>query len=184
MFSNEWFSLLLQFLILVPGALSCYLPVKNRMRFSEGKTIALCCSTAALFSFIGASIAAAWDISPNIIGIPILAISFFLYKRTVRLDLPRALAIYVGVCAIETFPVQFGPFADIYFKSEAEGMTFQRSMVMLGSSCLMLAAFFRPARENFSKAVEELDMPKIWYSTATISAIFFVFNILATPASY
>lgn len=184
MFSNEWLSMLLQFLILVPGALSCYLPVKNRMRFSEGKTLALCCSAAVIFSFLAASAVTVWNIEPNAVGIPILVISFFLYRRTVRLDLPRSLAIYVGVCAIETFPVQFGTIVDMYFKSETEGMTLQGCAVLLGCSCLMLAAFARPARERFSKAVEELDMPKLWYSTTVISAVFLVYNILVTPVSY
>ncbi|MDE7399043.1 MAG: GHKL domain-containing protein [Oscillospiraceae bacterium] len=185
MFSKEWLSMLLQFLILIPGALSCYLPVKNRMRFSERKMIALCCLAAVLFSFIAASAVTAWGIAPNTIGIPILVISFFLYRRTVRLDLPRALAIYVGVCAIETFPVQFGTIADIYFfKSKSEDLTIPGAVVLLGCSCLMLAAFVRPARERFSKAVDEFDIPRLWYSTTIISAIFLVFNILASPASY
>lgn len=184
MFSGEWFSALLQFLILVPGALSCYLPVKNRMRFSERKTLALCCSAAVLLAFAAASAVTAWDVSPNTIGIPILAVSFFLYKRTVRLDFPRALAIYVGVCAIETFPVQFGIIADMYFKYETDGMTLQGCAVTLGSSFLMLTAFVRPARERFSKAAEDIDIPKIWYSTVVISLIFLVFNVLAMPDSY
>lgn len=176
--------MLLQFLILVPGALSCYLPVKNRMRFSEGKTIALCCSAAVLFAFAGASAVTAWGINPNAIGIPMITVSFFLYRWTVKLDFPRSLAIYVGVCAIETFPVQFGTIADMYFKSDAEGMTIQGGVVLLGCSSLMLAAFVRPARERFSKAVEELDVPRLWHSTTIISAIFLVFNVLASPASY
>lgn len=184
MFSDEWLSMLLQFLILVPGALSCYLPVKNRMRFSEGKTIVLYCLTAVLFSFVGASAVTVWNISPSAVGLPILVVSFFLYRQTVRLDLPRALAIYVGVCAIETFPVQFGTIADMYLKSEAEGMTLQGCIVLLGSSCLMLMAFVRPARESFSKAVDELDMPRFWYSTTVLSVIFLVLNTLASPVSY
>lgn len=184
MFTKEWLSMLLQFLILVPGALSCYLPVKNLMRFSEGKTLALCSSAAAIFSFAAASAVTVFDIEPNAIGMPILAVSFFLYRRTVRLDLPRSLAIYVGVCAIETFPVHFGTIVDMYFKREAEGMTLQGCFALLGFSCLMLAAFVLPARKRFSRAVEELDMPKLWYSVTVISAVFLVFNTLASPASY
>ena len=68
MFSNEWLSMLLQFLILVPGALSCYLPVQNQMRFSEGKTLALCCLAAVLFSFAAACAVTAWDIDSNLAG--------------------------------------------------------------------------------------------------------------------
>lgn len=184
MFSKDWLSMLLQFLICVPGALSCYLPVKKRMRFSWGKTIALCCLVAVLFSFAAACVVTIWDIDPNVIGMPVLVIFFFLYRWTVRLDLPRALAIYVGVCAIETFPVQFATIADMYFKSEASGMTLRGCAVLLGCSCLLLIAFVRPAREQFSKAVDELDMPKLWYAITVISAIFLVLNILASPVSY
>ncbi len=78
----------------------------------------------------------------------------------------------------------FGTITDMYFKSDAECMTLQGCTVLLGSSCLMLAAFVRPARKRFSKAVEELDMPKLWYSTTVISATFLVYNILVTPVSY
>ena len=66
----------------------------------------------------------------------------------------------------------------MYFKSEAEGMTMQGCITLLGSSCLMLAAFVRPARKQFTKAVEELDMPKLWYSTTVISAVFLVYKKL------
>ncbi len=185
MFSEEWVSILLQFLILVPAALSCYLPVKNQMRFPKGKTIALCCLAAVLFSFIGASITTLWNVALNAVGLPILVLSFFLYRWTVKLDLPRSAAVFIGVCAIETFPVQLGIIADIFFfRSETENMTLQGCAVLLGSSCLMLAAFTYIARERFSRAVDALDMPIIWYSTVVVSAIFLIVNTLASPASY
>lgn len=185
MFSDKWLIMLLQFLIFVPGTLSCYLTVKNQMRFSERKTLALGCLTAALFAFIAASAVTVGNASPHAVGLLMLVIFFFLYRCTVRLDMSCALAIYVGVCAIETFPVQFGTIADIYFfKSETEETTLPGSIVTLGFSCLMLAAFVRPARKYFCKAVNEFDMPGFWYSTTVITGIFFIFNTLASPASY
>lgn len=184
MFTKEWLSMLLQFLILVPGALSCYLPVKTRIRFPERKILIVCSCAAVLFAFFGASAAVVWKIDPNVIGIPILVLSFFLYKQTVDLDLSRTLAIYVGVCAIETVPVQLGTIVDMYFNNETDKMSLQGCAVLLGSSCVMLTAFIHPAREKFSKAVEELDMPMIWNSTTVISAIFLIYNILVSPVSY
>ena len=50
---------------------------------------------------------ALFSIHMNWMLFPSLALFFFLYRRTVDLDLPRSLAIYVGVCAIESFPAQF-----------------------------------------------------------------------------
>lgn len=184
MFSDRWFNTLLQFLILVPGALSCYLPVENRIRFSTRLTLSVCGLAAVLISLAAACAVTFWNIAPNAVGIPILAISFFLYRQTVRLDLSRTLAVYVGVCAIETFPVQFGTIADMYFQPTINRASLPGSLVALGSSCIMLAVFVHPARRSFSRAVEDCDMPRVWYSVTVISAIFLVFNILATPASY
>lgn len=185
MFSDKWFRLLLQFLILVPGALSCYLPIKNQLRYSWKKTLVLCCLTEVSFSLVAATAVTVWDITPNTVGIPILAVSFFLYRWTVGLDLPRTLAIYVGVCAIETFPVQFGTIADMYVTPEIDDvMTLPGCIVLLGCSCLMLALFVHPARKLFSHAVEKLDLPRVWYSVTVISAIFLVYNVLASPVSY
>lgn len=96
MFSDKWLIMLLQFLIFVPGTLSCYLTVKNQMRFSERKTLALGCLTAALFAFTAASAVTVGNVSSNAVGLLILIISFFLYRCTVRLDMSCALAIYVG----------------------------------------------------------------------------------------
>lgn len=75
------------------------------MRFTPAA--ALCAAVLLPYCFAAASLHALLFIDINVILLPSLALFFFLYRRTVDLDLPRTLAIYVGVCAIETFPAQF-----------------------------------------------------------------------------
>ena len=103
----------------------------------------------------------------NRILFPSLVLFFFLYRRTVDLDLPRALAIYVGVCAIETFPMQFAYAFDAFLHpaSGAADLSPEAALFQLGLSCLLLAAFAYPATRYFKGTVDSLDVPKIWYST-------------------
>ena len=53
---NKFLSALLQFLILLPGAVSCYLPAKNRMKYSPAKTAVLCLAVILPYSVAAASL--------------------------------------------------------------------------------------------------------------------------------
>lgn len=183
---HKWLSALLQLLILIPGAASCYLPAKKHMKYTIPGTSALCAAVILPYCFTIASLHALFSI--NIKGIAFLSLVpfFFLYRRTMNLDLPRSLAIYVGVCAIETFPAQFAYAFDaaIHPESGAADFSLEAGLFQLALSALLFLAFFFPATIRFSRAVDSVSLPKIWYATVALSSIFLVFNILATPLSY
>ena len=179
-------SALPKLLVLIPGAASCYLSAIDRMRFTPAKTAALCTAVLLPYSAAAASLHAIFSMDLNRILFPSLVLFFFLYRRTVDLDLPRALAIYVGVCAIETFPMQFAYAFDAFLHpaSGAADLSPEAALFQLGLSCLLLAAFAYPATRHFKGTVDSLDVPKIWYSTVVLSSVFLSFNVLAVPRSY
>lgn len=184
MFSEEWLSALIQLLVLIPSVLSCYLPAKNQMKFSMQKTAVLCCTAVMSFALVGASAIMAFNLETNTVLLPAIFAFFFLFQITVKLELHKTLAIYVGVCAIQTFPAQFANIAEMYLKSETGYLSLPSAFVHLGLSCLLVILFIYPARWLFFKMVDELNIPKIWYSVTALSAIFLIFNILAIPNSY
>ncbi|MDE5885393.1 MAG: GHKL domain-containing protein [Oscillospiraceae bacterium] len=184
MFIEKWLSAWIEFLVLIPCALSCYLPAKNKMKFSMLKTTVLCCAVLIPFSVVGACVIMAFALEINTVVLPALIVFFFIFQLTVRLDLPKTLAIYVGVCAIQTFPAQFATIADTYLKSEAEGLTVQAALIHLGLACLLAVSFIYPARNLFFRMVDQLEIPKIWYFVTALSSIFLMFNILTIPKSY
>ena len=183
---QKWMSMLFQFLILVPTVISCYLSAKNQLKYTPAKTAALC-SAAFLPCFAIAAFLHRFA-SVDIKAIILLSLLpfFFLYRHTVTLDLPRALSIFLGVCAIETFPAQFSFSFDsvLHPASGAANLSAEAAFFWLVLSCLLLTAFAHPARRHFSWAVDNLDFPKIWYSTVALSSFFLILNILAIPHSY
>lgn len=183
---NKWLSALLQSLILIPGAASCFLPAKKQMKYATAKVSALCAAVILPYSLAAAFLHALFPISTHAIMLPFLVLFFFLYRRTMNLDLPRALAIYVGVCAIETFPAQFAFSFDaaLHPASGAACISPEAALFQLGLSALLLAAFALPATRHFSWAVDNVELPKIWYSTVALSCVFLLFNVLAVPRSY
>lgn len=182
----EYLPALLQLLILLPAAASCFLSAKKQMKYTPAKTAALCLAVLLPCCLAAAAIHTLLHLSVNLLLLPLLVFLFFLYRRAMDLDLPRALAIYFGVCAIETFPVQLSYAFDaaLHPASGANSLSVEAALLRLVLSCLLLAAFAYPATQKFTWAVENLDFPKIWYSAVTLSAIFFTFNALSVPLSY
>lgn len=182
---HNWLSILPQLLILLPSAASCYLPAKNHMNHSPGKTAALCLAVLIPYSFLAAVLHSLLQLNINTILAPSLVVFFFLYRRTVRMDMSKALAVYMGVCAVQTFPTQFAFALDaqLHPMSGASCISPEAALFQLGLACMMpLLAF--PARHHYAWAIEHLDFPKIWYSTVGLSVLFLLFNLLCVPRSY
>ena len=183
---TKWLSALPQFLILLPTAASCYLLTEKQMKYTPARTAALCLAVLIPYALTASWVHAALKVSINLILLLSLVPFFFLFRATVKTDLPLSLAIYVGVCAIETFPIQFAYLFDAcrHPLSGAANLSAEAAFFRFGLSCLLLAAFVRPARRHFSQAVDNFDFPKIWYSTVILSSAFLIFNVLAVPLSY
>ena len=182
----EYLSVLLQFLVLLPAAASCYFPLKNQMKYTPLKTAAICGTILLSYSLFCAYLHEALQIEVNTILLPSLVLFFFLYKHTITVDLSRTLAVYVGVCAVQTFPAQFAYVLDAYLHpmSGAAYLSTEAAFFQFGLSCLIVLAFIYPACQIFSCAVENLNFPKIWYSTVILSFVFLIFNVLSVPRSY
>lgn len=175
-----------QFLILLPGAASCYVAVKNQMKLSPARTAALCMAVLLPYSIAAATLCALFPLDVNTILPASLVLFFFLYRRTVDLDLSCSLAVFVGVCAIETFPLQFGYAFDAWLHptSGAANLSPEAALFQFGMSVLLLAAFVYPATHHFQRAVDSPGFSKIWYFTVVLSSIFLILNLLAIPQSY
>lgn len=183
---NRWLSTLPQFLVLLPSAASCYYTMQNQMRHTPFRTAALCTAVLFPYSLLCSCLCAILRIDINVILLPSLILFFFLYRRTVTASLPKCLAVYVGVCAVQTFPAQFAYAFDAFLHptSGAADLSVEAALFQLGLSCLIAAAFVWPACRHFIRMVDRLDFPKIWYSTVALSAIFFIMNVLCVPISY
>lgn len=179
-------SILVQFLILFPSALSCYLAVKEQMKYSLKKTALLCTSAIFLCSAFGTGLYLIFSININFLFFVFIILFFFLYRRTVKLDFPKALAVYMGVCAIETFPAQFAYFFDaiLHPLSGASNFSVEAAFFQLGLSWLLVIAFIFPACHQFAWIIEQMNFPKVWYITVMMSFLFLIFNIICTPKSY
>ena len=183
---TRWLSALPQFLVLLPSAASCYYTMKHQTKYTLGRTAALCSAILLPYAFLCSCLCTLLQIDANIILLPSLILFFFPYRSTVTTSLPKCLAIYIGVCAVQIFPAQFAYSFDAFLHpaNGAANFSVEAAFFQLGLSCLVAAAFAWPACKVFFRIVDCLDIPLVWYSTIILSSIFLIFNILAIPQSY
>ena len=183
---EKWLSALLVLLVLLPSGASCYYVMKNQMKYTLRKTAALFMAVLLPYAFLCSALSVLLRIDVNIILLPSLILFFFPYRCTVTASLPKCLAVYVGVCAVHTFPAQFAYAFDAFLHpaSGAADFSVEAAFFELGLSCFIAAAFAWPACRYFFQIVDSLDLPVIWYSTIALSTVFLVFNIIAVPKSY
>ena len=183
---NRFLAALPQFLVLLPSAASSYYVMKNQTRHSLPRTAALGAVVLLPYSLLASCLCAMFHLEANVLLLPALVLFFFLYRYTVTASLPKCLAVYVGVCAVQSFPAQFAYALDAYLHpaSGAADFSVEAACFQLALSCLVAAAFARPACHYFFRIVDSLGSPVIWYTTLAFSSVFLIFNILAVPQSY
>jgi len=184
----EWMYFLPWYLVLAPAAASCYLPMKNQLRHTPARTAAMCAAVLIPYSLAATWVQLTWGLYTNQLLFPALIVFFPLYRRTLKTDLSRALAVYVGVCAVETFPAQLAASLDAYLRPETwlTGMSLEAVAFQLALSLLMLALVWL-IRRQIVRVIDLLDFPNVWYSTVLLSVLFLVFNAIAdlvTPELY
>jgi len=181
-----YLTLLPQFFILLPSALLCYLPMKNRLKCSPLKTTFKCLSFFIPYTALAAGLCLVTGLDMNIILIPSFVLFFLFYKHSIRTTISCALSVFIGVCVLMTFPAQFsyGFDAWLYPTSNAADFSIWGTLFQLALSCLSAAVLSIPCAKFYSRMVEQLSYPQVWYPLLVVYVFLFLFNMLMIPHSY
>lgn len=183
---HTYVTLLPQFFILLPAALLCYLPMRNRLRYPMLKTALLCLGIFVPYSAFAALLCLMAKLDINAVLLPSLVLFFLFYRYTVQTDLSCTLSIFMGVCTLMTFPAQFayGFDAWLYPASGAADFSLFAALFQLAVSCLSAVILFVPCVKSYSRMVDQLSFPQVWYLLLAVHSILFLFNMLMIPHSY
>lgn len=179
---QEWLYTLPQYLVLLPSAAVCYMPMKNRMKYTPAKTTSLCLAVLIPYAMIAAWAQTAFRLDSNAPFLPFLPVFFLLYRRTVETDLARTLAVYVSVCAVMTFTSYWENVFTAFHYPQFwdEGGAVPAALLQTGLACLVVVSFF-PLRRPILWSIGHVDSLWSWYSIAAISGLFLAVNLLLIP---
>jgi len=175
-----------QFLNLLPAALLCYLPVRNRLRFSYRKTAMMCILFIIPYAAIAAWVCLVTRIDMNLILVLSLGLFFLFYRHGVRTSLSCALSVFMGVCTLMSFPSQFSYAFDAWLYPTASAAEFSMwgALFQFALSCLFSALLCVPCTKLYANLVEQLSDSQVWYPLLAAHGILFLFNLMMIPHYY
>lgn len=183
---KAYLTLLPQLFVLIPSAILCYMPMRNRLRFSLAKT-ALCFFGIFIpFVAIAAWVGYYYNIDMNYIFMPSLTLFFIYYHRSIRVRLCCSLSVFVGVCTLMTFPSQFAYAFDAWLHPESGAADFsmQAAFFQLALCFALLVLLAYPCLKTYAGLVDQLSHTAVWYPLLLVHLVLLTFNLLMIPYSY
>ena len=99
-----YLSELFSFLVLVPSAVLCLLPMRRQLKLSPKRLVILLCLLFALLIPSCAALVVAADIPTNYVLLPLMAVLFVCYHRVLKTHLFVNSAVFLLVMALMSFP--------------------------------------------------------------------------------
>ncbi len=104
---RELFLEMIQFLVIIPIAVICYLPMKNQLKLSKCKIFLYIAGISCVFIPTVTELHILVGCDPNAMIFPLLILFFIFYQFTLKTDCFRSFAVFIFSCVLSTFPADF-----------------------------------------------------------------------------
>ena len=174
----------ISFLLIIPAAYICYLPMKNQLRFSKGRIMRDC---MILFA-VGAAGMLMLDSlikrsDSTLTLLPFLLIFCLYYIYSTKASVSQNLGLFAAVCAMMAIASELAyMIARVCFK---EDVTSDNSLIstfiQLAFAVLLAVIFYKPLKRDGVYLVDNLRIDWIWISSLPVSVGIFVALVLTVP---
>lgn len=182
----EYMSCIPQFLVLIPSALLCYMPMKNQLKYSPFKIFTILSGIFIVLIPICTLVTFVFRLDKNYILFPVLILLFPLYHSTLKTDLSRSLAVFLSICALMTFPAAFAYAFDarLHPFGFSSIVGWKAGLVQLGISCGIVFLTAYPMFRYGSYLIDNLNFSRIWFTLLPFPLIFLLFGFMIIPHKY
>lgn len=185
MVKREFLTSLLAWYTLFPAALLCLAPMWNQMK-SRRRTLLLAVPLLMALAAATALLETRFGSGYNALTLPLLALCFFAYHKSLRVPVCKSLSAFALACVVMSFLANFANGYDAYLHPELtlndfsiEAAAFQAWITTFAAALLYL-----PLRAYGTRMVDRFDLPRVWYVTLPVDAVFLAFNLLVAPRRY
>ncbi|MCR4720427.1 MAG: ATP-binding protein [Lachnospiraceae bacterium] len=183
---EDYLVIFLNLLSLLPAGLFCYFPMRKRLRRSVSRTALI--SGLHFFGFIATAslFALYFNLPPHIIRLPVLALFFPVYYKSLDIHISKAIGYYIYVFTIVLIIYNFANACDAVKNPElgAGIYTMYDSILQLIFVSAFAAAVFYPVKRFGTVLVEMTLSPAIWVAAALIPGIIIFFNMMMRVEKY
>ena len=176
---KEYLISLISYLPLIPSAILCFAPMKNRLRYNiKYIIIAVICLFAFSFPILS-YFETKYTLGYNALIFPLLILCFIAYCMVLNTHFSQSLSIYVLVIALMAFMSNFSNTFDAFIHPESDIDHFSLEAAIFQTFiCVLLAVLlYYPFSRFGSYLIDNLNQKTIWYIYSAISCIFVIYNL-------
>lgn len=178
---DELLRCMAEFLIAVPAAVLCYLPMLGLLRISRPKIIAGTSAVLAALVVGGGLLCQRYSLSTNAVLLPALPLLFFCYWQSVKADWRKCLFVFLTGAYLCSFPWMTATCVDLRQPSfPGQHWTWGAIFVQLLTAAALLAIFWHPASVNLRRSVENPG-GRLWNLLWLLPGTFLLFSLYLTP---
>lgn len=173
----------LELLILAPGLLLAYLPMKQYLRISSGKLAALLTPSVLLLIIACGSVSCLFSIHTRYLLIFAAAIMGIAYALTLNITPWKSVSVYLAVCGVFSCLGSTATAIDGILSpgNAAPWLSFGGTLVYNLICWCFVAAVWYPATHAVRTFLEEEAFARTWYVFWILPALFTVLNLAMIP---
>ena len=174
---------MLELSVIIPGAVSCYLPMKEHLD-GKGRQIALWgIPVLLLWAGVGGAVCYRFRWDTNLWMLPSLALFALFYCRTITLSYWKTVSVFLAVCGTFSALRNLAVLADALLSPKSGPVVFS-----LGGAAAyalfcwtLLGLMWYPATHAARWLLDEIEMPGTWYVFWILPIIFILLNFFIIP---
>ena len=177
---------MLQYLVIIPSAVFCYLPMRHQLRCPLKKLVPMLALTGLILLPLSAFLQLRLGLSALVILLSELILLFPLFRKTVKADLSRCLTVFLNAIALLVFIADYGFLFDarLHPDSGYAYLSWEAGMFQLGCALLLHGLLFYPVRRYFASIIDRLQSPRVWHTVLTIPCVFIFICLYLLPLRY
>ena len=184
---EKYFACVAVNLMLVPAAVLCFAPMRNKLKFGIRRTIIIVSAVLTVLILALSVFDAMLDEMHNITLFPMLLVLYTVYHYCVNVHISKSLAVFIYVCALTGVMSNVGTGIDAVIEPKIIGaFTLTPINISLPIAVCFIAGIvlFLPFRKYGSYLVDSFHITKVWYITVFISIMIFLTDMSIIPQKY
>lgn len=186
MSAEAFITCMLSWYPILPGAVLCFAPMKNRLR-SEGRSAHVRILVTVLILMALMAFVEVFFSTGHVLLLPLVfPATFGAYHMSLKVPLCKSLAVYLLAVDFTAFLVNFsnGYDAAINPDSTLANFSFEASLFQAVITTAFAAIVYRPLKRFGSMLVDQFDLQRVWFSTLPISGLLLIYNLMIAPRKY
>lgn len=180
---KEFFCPALELMVLLPGILLAYLPMKQHLKIRPLRLAGLTIPLLLLLCAVGGGICCFFSVNPRWLFLPVAAVAGFFYVHTLKITLWKSISVFLAVCAAFSCLRGTATAIDSILNPGNTGLMLSPNAILAWNLMCWLFTFLAwyPATHAARELLEDNAFAPTWYVFWILPLLFIGLNQFLIP---